>query len=86
YYHLQLVRLYIYDILPHLVETLKTLYEDDHPGISYSLMRGFEKVRDVLPDSREDIKECEVCGEPSSGNICKMCEFRSRCRVHQFMS
>ncbi|MCW7075838.1 MAG: TIGR00269 family protein [Candidatus Syntrophoarchaeum sp.] len=62
------------------------ILEDDHPGISYSLMRGFEKVRDVLPDSREDIKECEVCGEPSSGNICKMCEFRSRCRVHQFMS
>jgi uncharacterized protein (TIGR00269 family) len=53
------------------------ILEDDHPGISYSLMRGFEKVRDVLPDSVGEIKRCEVCGEPSSGRVCKVCDFRS---------
>ena len=58
------------------------ILEDDHPGISYSLMRGFDKIRELLPASAVKIEQCKTCGEPSSGRACKVCEFRGRVAVY----
>jgi len=48
--------------------------ESRHPGIKYSLVRSFERLRSKL---REDpnvvIHECVKCGEPSSQILCKTC-------------
>ncbi len=48
--------------------------EAKHPGIKYSLVRSFERIRSKL---REDpnvvIHECIKCGEPSSQILCKTC-------------
>lgn len=60
-----------------LREVLNML-EDGHPGISYSILRGFEKIRSYLPGSMDDVLRCEICGEPSSGKVCKVCEFKGR--------
>jgi len=59
------------------------ILEDSHPGISYSLMRGFEKIRPLLPASTEKIDRCAVCGEPSSGKVCKGCEFKRKLAVYR---
>ena len=48
-----------------------------HPGAKFSLFRAFERlipaVEALLP--RRELGECERCGGPSSGRICKACEF-----------
>jgi len=48
-----------------------------HPGTKFALFRAFERVLPVieagLPKGR--LTECERCGEPSSGRLCKVCEF-----------
>jgi uncharacterized protein (TIGR00269 family) len=50
--------------------------EEKHPGTKNRIVKGF---LDILPELREfyktdkKINYCEVCGEPSSSNICNAC-------------
>lgn len=62
------------------IREVLNILEDRHPGISYSIIRGFEKIRPLLPDrlEEEEIWRCETCGEPSSGRICKACMLKAR--------
>lgn len=50
--------------------------EDNHPTTKYKILRMFDKMRPHLPvDLGEaDLGDCEVCGEPSTGNLCRPCE------------
>ena len=47
-----------------------------HPGTKFSLYRTFERILPLveasLPEGR--LRECERCGAPSSGPLCKVCE------------
>ncbi|MGP3703375.1 MAG: TIGR00269 family protein, partial [Candidatus Bathyarchaeota archaeon] len=48
--------------------------ENRHPGTRYNIYRSFEKVRPMLKQSiKYELKSCEICGEPSSKNICESC-------------
>jgi len=48
-----------------------------HPGTKFALFRTFERLLPVIEASlpEERLRECERCGAPSSGRICKVCEF-----------
>ncbi|EHP87422.1 TIGR00269 family protein [Methanotorris formicicus] len=46
--------------------------EDSHPGTRHSIVSGFEKLIKHL-DIKMEVKTCKICGEPSSGDICKVC-------------
>jgi uncharacterized protein (TIGR00269 family) len=48
--------------------------ESKHPGIKYSLVRSFERLRSKLREEPNIvIHECMKCGEPSSQILCKTC-------------
>lgn len=51
--------------------------EHRHPGTKFALFRAFERVLPVIEASlpKGHLRECERCGEPSSGRLCKVCEF-----------
>jgi len=55
-------------------------FEMGHPGTKYSLLRGYEKlidmigVMDTLPKEFFELSSCVRCGEPTSGKMCKVCE------------
>ncbi len=51
--------------------------EQRHPGTKFALYRAFERLLPALEASlpRGSLRECERCGEPSSGRLCKVCEF-----------
>ena len=57
--------------------------EHRHPGTKFSLFRAFERIipaiRASMPEGR--LMECERCGAPSSGRLCKVCEFLERAGV-----
>ena len=46
----------------------------ESPGVLFNLVRSWEKVRNLK--SKPDIKlnKCEICGSPTSREICKACE------------
>lgn len=49
-----------------------------HPTIMYSTLRGFDRIKPVLKKEfsrKSQLAECEVCGEPAAGNLCKVCNF-----------
>jgi len=50
--------------------------ERKHPGTKYSLMRGYERLFDLLPKAHPGRKllRCERCGDASASRICKACE------------
>ncbi|HUV03044.1 MAG TPA: TIGR00269 family protein [Desulfobacteria bacterium] len=50
--------------------------ERKHPGTKYSLMRGYERLSDLLPKAHPGRKllRCERCGDASASRICKACE------------
>ncbi|BDZ72202.1 TIGR00269 family protein [Methanobacterium petrolearium] len=51
----------------------------DHPTIMYSTLRGFDKIKPVLKkefSQKGSMGVCRICGEPSTGEICKACSFR----------
>ncbi len=51
--------------------------EDLYPGSKFALLRSLldlvEKLRDKYP---ERPKTCKICGEPSSGEVCRACQLK----------
>ena len=57
------------------------LLEDKHPGIKYSLLRSLLQSIEILNSTTNfkyklPTRKCEICGMPSSSNICKACKYR----------
>ena len=50
--------------------------EDRYPGIKNNVMESFQKILTFENDISTSLNECEVCGEPTSSNICKACELK----------
>ncbi|HEX68693.1 MAG TPA: TIGR00269 family protein, partial [Candidatus Bathyarchaeota archaeon] len=49
--------------------------EEKHPGMKYTIFRSIERIRPALEGVAErELKECRICGEPTTGEICKVCE------------
>lgn len=50
--------------------------EHNHPTTKYKILRMFDKIKPHLPvDSKDfDLKKCKICGEPSTGTLCRACE------------
>ncbi|MEE8403320.1 MAG: TIGR00269 family protein [Candidatus Hydrothermarchaeaceae archaeon] len=49
--------------------------EKDNPGIKFSIWRGYQKLMPYLDSyPRKELKECRLCGEPTSGVVCKVCD------------
>jgi uncharacterized protein (TIGR00269 family) len=48
--------------------------EDENPGVKENIMKSFKKDLDFDSPIPTILNECEICGEPTSGKICKACE------------
>jgi len=49
--------------------------EEKHAGIKFSLFKSAERIRPALEKLVEEAKlrECKFCGEPTVGDVCKLC-------------
>ncbi len=50
--------------------------EDKYPGVKVNVMESFKQILNFENDINTNLNECEVCGEPTSSNICKACELK----------
>jgi uncharacterized protein (TIGR00269 family) len=58
------------------VRDLLNRMERKHAGTKYTIFRSMERLRPALETriEQEELTECRVCGEPTSGEICKPCQ------------
>lgn len=60
--------------------------EDRYPGLKNNIMESFKKILVFENDISTNLNECELCGEPTSSNICKACEIKQSvsqdCKSH----
>ena len=66
------------------IRSMLNRMEEKHPGIKYTVFRSAEKIREALEESLEkgELRTCEVCGEPTVGKICKVCEVLEELRIN----
>ncbi|MGC8577974.1 MAG: TIGR00269 family protein [Thermoproteota archaeon] len=53
--------------------------ERRHPGIRYQILESYEKIRKAMllgTNVSKEVKECKICGEVSSKDICNACELK----------
>ncbi|MGB9854428.1 MAG: TIGR00269 family protein [Candidatus Bathyarchaeales archaeon] len=50
--------------------------EEKHAGIKFTIFNSAEKIRLALEKiaAKESLKECSLCGEPTTQELCKACE------------
>ncbi len=61
--------------------------EAKHSGTKFSFLRTFDAMLPVLRETSArsglpEISECETCGEPCSGSVCKVCELLDKLDVN----
>jgi len=73
----------VYDPCPCSLDSNRTkikkmlnALESERPGAKRSIIDGFLSMRPMLRGNQASgaIRECRVCGEPSSKDVCKVCE------------
>ena len=56
------------------------LYEAGHPGFKHQLLTTY--LEHILPHMKNfqagDLTQCQTCGEPTSQDLCKVCELRQK--------
>jgi len=57
--------------------------EEKRPGIKFALFRSMERIRPFLELAAREVKlrDCEECGEPTVGKVCKPCEMLRKLSV-----
>lgn len=52
--------------------------ENKYPGTKQQVMRFYEKISAALPEEKKSMKECISCGDITSQERCRACEFLER--------
>jgi len=69
---------YVRDSLRADVREALNFLENKHPGVKIGLVHSFDKMLPFLKENfgkEQKLKKCKVCGEVTSGEVCKVCEF-----------
>ncbi len=52
-------------------------WEEKYPGTKYALLRSLLEILPLLRERyRGTPKTCKICGEPSTGDVCRACQLR----------
>ncbi|WP_457753358.1 TIGR00269 family protein [Thermococcus sp.] len=54
--------------------------EEKHPGTKYQILRSYDKLFPILARhyAKRELNRCKICGQPTTGEICKACQFKLR--------
>jgi uncharacterized protein (TIGR00269 family) len=65
------------------IRTLLNRLEEKHPGTKFTIFHSIEKLRPALEriTRKEKLKECKLCGEPTTETICKTCQMLQELKI-----
>ncbi|AFK22030.1 TIGR00269 family protein [Pyrococcus sp. ST04] len=75
---------YIVDECPHArgattldMKAVLNELEEKRPGTKFNFVRGYLRKKNLfeVEIKRQELRECKICGMPSSGEICAFCKF-----------
>ncbi len=57
------------------IRTMLNRIEEKHAGAKFTIFKSLERIRPALEAMAEKarIQDCEICGEPTVGNMCRSC-------------
>lgn len=56
------------------MQSLLNDFELKYPGTKQQIVNFYDRMKPTLPMAEGSVQECNECGEPSSGKLCKACE------------
>ncbi|MDQ1279030.1 MAG: hypothetical protein QG670_290 [Thermoproteota archaeon] len=58
--------------------------EGKHNGMKFAVYRTFKKLQQRLDsfDNKDQFRFCEVCGEPTTGRVCRVCQLLEELRLN----
>ncbi|MBC7327285.1 adenine nucleotide alpha hydrolase family protein [bacterium] len=56
--------------------------EGENPGIKRKFYEGFLKKRERLEERKVQLKECKLCGQPTTAEICSYCRLKEAVKKH----
>jgi uncharacterized protein (TIGR00269 family) len=61
------------------VRDILNCIEAQHPGTKFSVVRGTDRISDLLKDKviKSEVRRCSRCGSPTGREVCRMCEVLS---------
>ncbi|MBS7638878.1 MAG: TIGR00269 family protein [Candidatus Bathyarchaeia archaeon] len=67
---------YAGEALRNDVRNMLNRLEEKHPGTKYTVYRSAERIREMIRGSipRITLNQCRICGEPTVGEICQVCQ------------
>jgi uncharacterized protein (TIGR00269 family) len=71
---------YASEALRNDIRALLNVMEGKHAGTKFTVFKAMERVRPALVEAAksEGFRDCAECGEPSSSELCKVCEMLRR--------
>jgi uncharacterized protein (TIGR00269 family) len=67
---------YASEALRNDIRIMLNRMEEKHAGIKFTIFKSIERIRPALEDiaSKEGLRECIECGEPTTEKICRTCQ------------
>ena len=67
---------YASEALRNDIRIMLNRMEEKHAGIKFTIFKSIQRIRPALEDiaSKEGLRECDECGEPTTERICKTCQ------------
>jgi len=67
---------YASEALRNDIRIMLNRMEEKHAGIKFTIFKSIERIRPALEDiaSKEGLRECSECGEPTTEKICRTCQ------------
>lgn len=59
------------------IKNFLNVHEDEYPGLKSNIMESFKKMLNFQNDFKTTLYECEICGQPTSADVCKACEMNN---------
>lgn len=71
---------YAHEAIRGEVRDMLNEFEVNHPGTKYSLLRGFDKIAEMLAKDypETELSRCRICGEACNSQICQACKLLGR--------
>ena len=89
YAHLKKIRFqevpcpYAQTALRNDIRSMLNSMEQRHAGTKFTILRSIERIRPALEamGEKESLRDCELCGEPTMGEVCKPCQMLQRLQI-----